>query len=268
MVRQNTLRWIPRVITLLITVFMVQPAHADPTTLTIAAANSLKDALRAIIPIFEKEHPNVDVRIVWGPSQTLRDQIAQGAPVDLFLPSSLEEIDHLEKRGLTLPGTKAVYAETALVLITQAALPATVSSLQDLSHPSVRRIAIGDPKTSSVGKFATEALKNIRPAQPLRSRFVYGEHSGAVLDLVASGEAEVGLVYRTDAIRNSKVQILAEVPGEIHAPIVYGLATVWTSRHPFLAKDFREFITSAAIQDVLRTYGFGAASHDARAAYR
>ena len=237
------------------------PGHADsPRTLTIAAANSLKDALREILPIFEKEQGNVSVKVVWGPSQTLRDQIAQGAPIDVFLPSSLEEIDQLEKKGLTLPGTKQVYAETALVLVTQAAIPAQVSSLRDLPGSDIRRIAVGDPKTSSVGKFAAQVLKNSRLDNDLKSRYVYAEHSGAVLNLVAAGEAEVGLVYRTDAVRNKKVHILAEAPPDTHAPIVYGLATVWASKDPSLARNFGAFMLSPKIQDILKSYGFEHAS--------
>jgi len=162
----------------------------------------------------------------------------------------------LEQKGLTLPGTKHVYAETALVLITQAALPTKVSSLPDLARPEARRIALGNPKTSSVGKFAAEALKNTGLNESLKSRYVYGDHSGAVLDLVAAGEAEVGLVYRTDAIRNKKIQILTELASETHKPILYGLATVWTSKNPSLAKRFYEFIVSPAIQDILKSYGF------------
>ena len=64
-----------------------QPAQAQPETITIAAANSLKDALRKILPLFETEHRNINVRVIYGPSQTLRSQIEQGAPVDIFLPS-------------------------------------------------------------------------------------------------------------------------------------------------------------------------------------
>ena len=71
---------------------IASPSYAEhPQTLTIAAANSLKDVLRTVLPLFEKEQGNVEVRLVWGPSQTLREQIAQGAPIDVFLPSSLEE---------------------------------------------------------------------------------------------------------------------------------------------------------------------------------
>ena len=245
------------------------PSYADhPQTLTIAAANSLKEALRAILPVFEKEQGNVEVRVAWGPSQTLRDQIQQGAPVDVFLPSSLEEIDQLEQKGLILPGTKQVYAETALVLITQAARPTQVSSLQDLLNLDVRRIAIGNPKTSSVGKFAAQALHHTRLDDSLRSRYVYADHSAAVLQLVSSGEAEVGLVYRTDAIRNKNVHILTEVPPDSHAPIVYGLGTVWASKHPSLAQRFREFITSPPIQEMLRSYGFEPVSAQRHTAHR
>jgi molybdate transport system substrate-binding protein len=246
-------------VTAVLAMVVGQPAsgHADhPHTVTIAAANSLKDALRAILPIFEKDQGNVEVKVVWGPSQTLRDQIAQGAPIDVFLPSSIEEIDQLEKKQLILPGTKHIYAETALVLITQAALPAHVSSLSDLPRSDIRRIAIGDPKTSSVGKFAAQVLKNTRVDADLKSRYVYAEHSGAVLNLVATGEAEVGLVYRTDAINNKKVQTLAEAAPDTHAPIVYALATVWTSQNPSLARQFGEFMLLPKIQDILKTYGF------------
>lgn len=249
--------------------WMVPPVSAELTnTLTIAAANSLKDALRAILPVFEKEQGNVEIRVVWGPSQTLRDQIQQGAPIDVFLPSSIEEIEALEKKGLTLPGTKHVYAETALVLITQAAVPAQVSSLADLARTDVRRIALGNPKTSSVGKFAAEALKNTRVDDNLKSRYVFGDHSGAVVDLVAAGEAEVGLVYRTDAIRNKKIHILSELPADTHAPILYGLGTVWTSKHPSLAKRFHEFIISPSIQDILKSYGFDRPTSDQHTATR
>jgi molybdate transport system substrate-binding protein len=253
----------------MVSAWAAQPAYADhPQTLTIAAANSLKDALRTILPIFEKEQGNVEVRVVWGPSQTLRDQIQQGAPIDVFLPSSIEEINALETKGLTLPGTKHVYAKTALVLITQSALPTTVSSLDDLPQAEVRRIALGNPKTSSVGKFAAAALKKTGLDEHLKSRYVYGEHSGAVLDLVAAGEAEVGLVYRTDAIRSKKVQILTEISPESHAPILYALGTVWTSKNPSLAQRFYEFIISPAIQDILKSYGFDRTSSELHTANR
>jgi molybdate transport system substrate-binding protein len=247
----------------------IAPVSAEPSeTLTIAAANSLREALRKVLPLFEAEHPGVNVRVVYGPSQTLRDQIAQGAPVDVFLPSLFEEIEQLEKKGLLIQGTKRVYAGTSLVLITGTKIPAPVRTIQDLHTTSVRRIAVGDPKTSSVGKVAAQFLKATRLEPQLKSQYVYGEHSRAVLDLVAKGEAEVGVVYRTDAVSNSDVHILDTAPPDTHNAVRYGVATVWTSRNLSAARDFTDFLVTPQVQVLLQQYGFDRVSSDVGFAQR
>ena len=231
-------------------------AFAQPETLTIAAANSLREALRTLLPAFESQHPEVTVRVIYGPSQSLRKQIEEGAPVDVFLPSLAEEIDQLEKKGLIIQGTKRIYGGTSLVLITSPMLPAPVRSIEDLRSIPVRRIAVGDPKTSSVGKVAAQFLKFSNLDPTLKSQYVYGEHSRAVLDLVAKGEAEIGVVYRTDAITDRHVRILDTAPAESHSPIHYGVAIVWTARNISEAGDFIEFLLSSRTQDELKKYGF------------
>jgi molybdate transport system substrate-binding protein len=231
-------------------------AFAQTETLTIAAANSLKDALRTLLPAFESQHSEVTVRVIYGPSQSLRKQIEEGAPVDVFLPSLAEEIDQLEKKGLVIQGTKRIYAGTSLVLITGPVLPAPVRSIEDLRSIPVRRIAVGDPKTSSVGKVAAQFLKFSELDRKLKSQYVYGEHSRAVLDLVVKGEAEIGVVYRTDAITDSHVRILDTVPADSHSPIHYGVAIVWTARNISGAGDFIEFLLSSRTQEELKKYGF------------
>ena len=137
------------------TTWTAPPVHAQPETLTIAAANSLKDALRKVLPLFEAQHREINVRVVYGPSQTLRNQIEQGAPVDVFLPSLFEELEQLEKKGLIIQGTKRAYAGTSLVLITGTTFPAPIASIQDLQTVPVRRIAVGDPKSSSIRRTGT-----------------------------------------------------------------------------------------------------------------
>jgi molybdate transport system substrate-binding protein len=231
-------------------------ALAQPETFTIAAANSLKDVLRKVLPAFESQHPDVSVRVIYGPSQTLRKQIEEGAPVDVFLPSLSEEIDQLGNKGLVIEGTKRIYAGTSLVVITGPVLPAPVRSIDDLHSIPVRRIAVGDPKTSSVGKVAAQFLKFSKLDPKLKSQYVYGEHSRAVLDLVAKGEAEIGVVYRTDAVTDSHVRILDTAPAGSHLPIQYGVAIVWTARNITAAGDFIEFLLSSGTQDELKKYGF------------
>ena len=175
--------------------------------------------------------------------------------MDVFLPSLAEEIDQLEKKGLVIQGTKRIYAGTSLVLITGPVLPAPVRSIEDLRSIPVRRIAVGDPKTSSVGKVAAQFLKFSKLDPKLKSQYVYGEHSRAVLDLVAKGE-EIGVVYRTDAITDSHVRILDTAPAESHSPIHYGVAIVWTARNISGAGDFIEFLLSSRTQEELKKYGF------------
>ena len=231
-------------------------ALAQPETLTIAAANSIKDALRKILPLFEAEHPSVNVRVIYGPSQTLRKQIEEGAPVDVFLPSLFEEIEQLEKKGLVIQGTKRVYAGTSLVLITGTLLPAPIRSIQDLHRVPVHHIAVGDPKTSSVGKVAAQFLKYSRLEPALKSQYIFGEHSRAVLDLVSKGEAEIGVVYRTDAVTDDHVRIVDTAPAESHSPVRYGVAVMWTAKNISGSGDFIEFMLSAPIQAQLEQYGF------------
>ncbi len=233
-----------------------RPAEAQPETITIAAANSLKDALRKVLPLFEAQHREVHVRVIYGPSQTLRSQIEQGAPVDIFLPSLFEEIDQLEAKGLIIQGTKRAFAATSLVLITGTTLPAPISTIQELQHIPVRRIAVGDPKTSSVGKVSAQFLKYSKLEPKLKSQYVFGQHSRAVLDLVARGEAEIGVVYRTDAVSNADVRILDTAPAESHIPVRYGVAAAWTAQNISAAGDFIEFLMSPHIQTLLQDFGF------------
>ena len=228
----------------------------SPETLTLAVANNLKDVFRKIVPLYEARNRDVNVRVIYGQSKTLLKQIEEGAPVDVFIPSAYEELDQLEQKKLIVQDTKHVYARTALVLVTNTAFPAMIDSIADLETLPVRHIAIGDPATSTVGKDAVQFLKyrNLEPR--LRSQYLYGEHSKAVLDLVSKGEAELGLVYRADAIPVKRVRIIDAAPAESHRPIRYGVAAPWTSENVFRVRDFIAFLLSEPVQAELKKFGF------------
>jgi molybdate transport system substrate-binding protein len=83
-----------------------------------------------------------------------------------------------------------------------------------------------------------------------------------VLDLVSKGEAEIGVVYRTDAVADDHVRILDTAPAESHNPVRYGVAVVWTARNISGAGDFIQFILSAPIQAQLKQFGFDQAVSD------
>jgi molybdate transport system substrate-binding protein len=238
------------------TVWTAPPVQAAPETLTIAAANSLRDAFRQLLPLFEAHNKDINVRVIYGPSKTLTKQIEEGAPIDVFLPSQIEDIEQLEKKGLVIQGTKRFYAGTSLVLIAGPEFPAPITSAQDLRTTLVRFIAVGDPKTSSVGKVAAQYFSYSKLDSQLKSQFVYGEHSRAVLDLVAKGEADIGVVYRTDAVTNKKIRILDEAPKDSHQPVHYGVAAVWTAKNIPAAGDFINFLETPKAQALLQDHGF------------
>lgn len=238
------------------------PVHAQSEVLTIAAASNLKDAFRKLLPLFEAQNRDVNVRVIYAHPKTLTKQIEEGAPVDVLLAGQVEDIDLLEGKELIIKESKHIYARTALVLITNSAFPALVTSIEELATKPVRHIAIGDPAASAVGKDTIQFLKHRNLESRLKAQLLYGEHSRAVLDLVSKGEAELGVVYRTDAIGSKRVRIIDSAPPDSHRPITYGAVSPWTARNIAGARDFVSFLQTEKAQGELKQYGFDSVDSD------
>lgn len=233
----------------------VQPGRGE--TLTVAATHSLKAPFQEILPIFEQEY-GVTVNAVYGPSQTLRQQIEKGAPIDVFLPESVEEVERLHRKGLTLNGGPRIYAQTSLVLVMSTASQATSVSFHDVLPNRAIRIALVDPKTSALGEITARALTKLDPAYKNRSSLLHAEHSDDVVNLVGRGRADVGIVYRVDAINSGQVRIIDEAPAGRYTPVQFGHAVMSTCRDASLraAEQFFDFIISPRIQKLMLKYGF------------
>ena len=232
-----------------------EPVQAED--LTIGAVHSLKGAFEDIVPMFEKEY-GATVRVVYGPSQTLRRQIEKGAPIDVFL-SAAEEIDKLQKKGLTLNGGLRTYAQTSLVLVMSATSHAIQISFHDVLLNRRSRIALGDLETSALGVITARVLRKLDPGYKDHFRLLHAQHNEEIVDLVHTGEADVGIVYRVDAINHSgQVRIIDETPAGTYTRVQFGQAVVWTCRDAArqVAEDFFDFIASARIQKLLLKYGF------------
>lgn len=232
-----------------------EPVQAED--LTIGAVHSLKGAFEDIVPMFEKEY-GATVRVVYGPSQTLRRQIEKGAPIDVFL-SAAEEIEKLQKKGLTLNGGLRTYAQTSLVLVMSATSHAIQASFHDVLLNRGSRIAVGDLETSAVGGITARVLRRLDPAYKSHFRLLQAQDNEEIVNLVHTGKADVGIVYRVDAINHSgQAHIIDETPGGVYIPVQFGQAVVWTcrdaSRH--VAEEFFDFIASPRIQKLLLKYGF------------
>ncbi len=230
-----------------------QPRAAQ---LTVSAASSLSNVLREIGRLFEQRRPDVHVRINFGGSGALLQQIAQGAPVDVFVSADEATVERGIAQKLLDARTRRDVAGNSLVLVIPAGRRDPLS-LQDLAGSAVRRIAIGKPATVPAGRYAQQALERTGLWSALADRFVYAENVRQVLDYVSRGEVDAGLVYGTDApILRDRVHVAATVAG--HAPIRYPAVVVADTRRRELAVSFIEFLRSSAAQEQLVAAGFTA----------
>jgi len=232
------------------------PAYGE--TLSIGAPHSLRAPFQEIVRLFEQEY-GVPVEVQYGPSQTLRRQIEQGAQIDVFLSESLHEVEMLHQKGLTLLGGPRQYAQTSLVVVMSSASPATAVSVETPTRGPLR-VALIDPKASSLGAIAVKALKQMDLSAHQHARIIPALHTDEVVRLVSGGEADVGVVYRADAINSGEVRIIDEAPAGRSIPVIFGQAVVSTCRRDSLqaAEQFVNFMMSPRIQKLLLKYGFDA----------
>jgi molybdate transport system substrate-binding protein len=210
--------------------------------LTVSAAASLTDVLRELGKLFEDRHPNVQVRLNFGASGALLQQIANGAPVDVFVSADEETIERGVAQKLFAAETRSDVASNSLALITSSARR-DLGSLRDLAGTSVQRIAIGKPVTVPAGRYAKQALEAAGLWTTLATRFVFADNVRQVLDYVSRGEVDAGFVYGTDAlIMRDRVRVVAIVEG--HLPIRYPAIVVADSRRPEIAAAFIDFLRS------------------------
>jgi molybdate transport system substrate-binding protein len=226
--------------------------------LTVSAAISLKDALDEIAQLYYAETPGTVIHFNLGGSGTLQHQIEQGAPVDVFISASEDQMNGLESEGLLSPGTRRDLVKNTVVLIVPKG-KSGISSFQDLARPEVKEIAIGDPQTVPSGKYAQEVLTHFHLYERLKPKFVLTKDVRQVLTYVITGNVDAGIVYATDAKISAAVSVVATAPKDSHSPAIYPVAALKTSKQSAEAKRFLDFLMSAKAQGIFEKYGFKAA---------
>jgi molybdate transport system substrate-binding protein len=223
--------------------------------LTVSAAISLKDALDEIAKLYEEKNPGVSIAFNYGGSGTLQHQIEQGAPVDIFFSASEKQMDDLQKENLILLDTRHDILRNSLVLVT----PSTNDSVKDfadLAKPGVKTIALGEAATVPAGMYAQQTLQHLNLFDAIKSKVVYAKDVRQVLTYVETGNADAGLVYRTDAMITNKVRIAATAPEDSHELIVYPVAVLKATKQAEVAREFVAFIGGPVARPVFMKYGF------------
>ncbi len=189
-------------------------------------------------------------------SGTLLRQIIQGAPVDLFISASPAELDELERNGLIVPGSRCTLAANRLVTIFPLDGP-IVDRFQDLALPGRGKIAIGNPKTVPAGRYARSALESAGLWEPLQDRLVFAENVRQVVEYVARGDVDAGLVYRTDAaLFGERIETGPEPPVGSYPPILYQAAILTEAAAPQAAGELLKQLLAPRGRQLLRRYGF------------
>jgi len=228
--------------------------------ITLSAAASLADVL---LQMQDEAQKFVGARIFvnLGGSGTLRRQIEEGAPVDVFFSAARGDMDKLEQEGLILPGSRKVLLRNSLVMIGE---PATrpVTGPDDLRNlvSSARVIAIGNPDAVPAGRYAVEALKEYGMYDLSKTKLALGGTVREVLQFVQNGSAPLGFVFLTDALSaqpaGSIVRLFLFPAETFSVPIEYPVAVTTSSKSRANAEKLIEFLQGEIARGAFLKAGF------------
>ena len=217
----------------------------------VSAASSLTDAFAALTEEFEERNPGVEVTLNTGGSSTLREQILEGAPTDVFASANLSTMETLVAEGLT-DGTPVGFATNRLQIAVPGGNPADIGGLEDFADETLL-IGLCSPGVPC-GEFAIEALARagVTPSVDTEEPDVR-----SLLAKIEAGELDAGITYVTDVLAmNGRVQGI-EIPPQANVEALYPISVLADAPNPELARRFVEFVLSDDGQAILLAHGFG-----------
>jgi molybdate transport system substrate-binding protein len=226
--------------------------------LTVAAAADLSSVLKQIGEDYEKK-TGVRVKLSFGASGALTQQIQNGAPFDVFFSADSNYPLQLVAAG-DADGPLYQYALGKLVLWVPAdsALDIEHQGMKALLDPTVKKIAIANPQHAPYGRAAVAALKHAGLYDRIAERLVLGENVSQAAQFVESGNAQAGFVALAHAVASemSGKGKYWEVPADYYPPLVQGVIVLSHSQHKQEAAEFLNYIKSKGTAAVFRKYGF------------
>ncbi|HHV65733.1 MAG TPA: molybdate ABC transporter substrate-binding protein [Peptococcaceae bacterium] len=228
---------------------------AEESTITLAAAASLKNCLDGkLIPMFNEKYPDIKIKTTYDSSGKLQRQIEEGAEVDVFISAAMKQMDALDEKGLIAKDSIVQLLENKIVLIVPQNSTKEISKFEDILKAD--KIAIGDPASVPAGQYAQEVLKNLNIWDEVLKKASLGTNVTEVLNWVAEGSAEAGIVYSTDAVSTEKVKVVAEAPEGSVSKVIYPVGIVKTGKNQEAAKKFIEFLQTEEAKKVFESFGF------------
>jgi len=221
---------------------------------TIAAASSLRAAMPALLTAWRgQSQVTLTFNVNYGASGSLRRQVEAGAPTHAVFLASARQVDRLLEQGLVAPSSRVVVAGNQLVL----AGPEPSKDLRFADLASLapgQLLAMGDPDTAPVGRYARDYLQALGIWPAVKQRTVYASSTAAVLAYARRGEVTAAIVYDSDLLTVDDLLLLDSArPGLATQPL---LVAALSADAPLELADFLSFVVSQAGQKVLAEYGF------------
>lgn len=237
-------------------VLACQPPAAAAPPVTIAAAADLRYVLDSLVVIFNGQHSQSPVTVVYGSSGQFYEQLSHGAPFDIFFSADSDYPRRLQQAGLTA-GRPQPYALGRLVLWSKKLDP-SVKGMNTLLDPLVQHVAIANPAHAPYGKKAEEILRHYRLYEQVQPKLVLGENIGQAAQYAATGAADVGILAYALALspelRHAGRFYL--IPATAHLPLQQSFVVLKRASGNAMAAAFAAFMKSEVAKRALRKYGF------------
>jgi molybdate transport system substrate-binding protein len=229
--------------------------------ITVAAAADLQFAMQDVAARFQKETGKT-IKPIYGSSGNFFQQIQNGAPFDMFFSANLDYPKQLDAAGLIEPESFYQYARGKIVIwVRNESKLDLKSGMKVLLDTSVKKIAVANPQHAPYGQAAVAAMQKENIYDAVKDKFVLGENISQTASFVVSGSADIGIVALSLALSpNMKDKgRYAEVSADEYPPIEQACIILKSSKNKEAAGQFLSFIKTAAVGDVLRSYGFDVA---------
>lgn len=259
----TSIHWSLPFLIILLPLLLSSCASMQPAHLEVFAAASLTESFTEIGATFETANPGMHVRLNLAGSQVLAQQIVQGARADVFASANPQQMAVVIESGRAATDQVLTFATNSLVVALPGGNPAGIQTLADLARPGVRLVLAAEAVPA--GRYAAEFLTlaagdpTLGPdfsAGARRNIVSYEENVRVVLTKVILGEADAGIVYRSDVSGAGDESLgMIPIPEALNPPVVYQIEALPDSVHPEAAHQFLEFVLSDAGAEILRRYG-------------
>jgi molybdate transport system substrate-binding protein len=248
-----------RTLLLFLITLSTMPAWAGSAEISIAAAADLSSVLPELAANYQKQTGTM-VRLSFGSSGNLTQQIKNGAPFDLFFSADEDYPKQLVQAGLAESSSLQRYARGQLVLWVPAESPLDTQhrGLEALLDPSVQKVAIANPQHAPYGRAAEAALKRAQLYEKIASKLVLGENVSQAAQFVESGNAQAGLIALSHALApgiKDKGRYWV-IPADSYPELNQAAVVLTRSQHKKEAAGFLDYLKSSEPRAVLQRFGF------------